>query len=909
MNQSNWLPHSNVNSLPSRDPLPRFSTATIALAFGLILNPGATLQADVTVSDTAGGGPRVGDGGTFNVSASGEIRSGGEGIVATGTSITALTIDGLVDAYSYGVNVNTGGSITSIGVSGTTGGWFAGLLNSGTVGSLTTSSGSRIGSGGGVGLRNDGTFTGTISNAGTIAGYGAGLENTANGQIFAVSNSGTVTGGAAVKTTGTLTTLTNLVGGSFLGDGYGVLVDTGGSVGTFGNAGSSTGYHGLWSNGAITTLNNSGNFTGGFQGIGLAAASTLGSFTNSGLVSGGGDQGMSAAPGSTIGTLTNSGKITGYNGFLSSAVTGTIRNLAGGVIEGPGNRGLGQYAPLTLLENAGSITGFNAIHAMADIGTIDNQAGGLIQGARGLYLTDASKTVTTITNAGTILGGNAIENYGDITTLTNSGAITSNGDWGIYHGATGEIGTLTNTATGAITGATHAIGLLGSGGTIDNAGLIQATNGHSLYLGNASLTQLTNSGTMSAGSYAVLVAGTSAIATTSNSGLISSAQRAIEAEAGTTIGTLTNSGTMEGGNYGVVLHGATGSLSNLAGARIQGTTNDAIYISGAVENLSNAGTISAADRGIEVAAGGSVTTLTNSGLVDSSNSGIRTEVGSSVGTITNSGTLQGANYGVVNLGTISKISNSGTISDTGESTGAAVFVGTNAVLGDSRGTLGAALVSTGAGALLDGTIVNQGTIHNGFTIGNQSVTVSAGGGIGSFNGGLLDVTDGDLTFTDGTLRLEADMSVNGGLGTVINHSSLELLGTRMTYGNFEQSPGASLVSIFTGSTAASLSIDGTATIGGLLNLELNGLSLAAGQTFGLLSFESYSGSFASLALEGLQLTPAGTGKWSYNSLILQENWTANTMSVSVSAVPEPGTSVGLALLLGSAMSLRRRERA
>ena len=77
----------------------------------------------------------------------------------------------------------------------------------------------------------------------------------------------------------------------------------------------------------------------------------------------------------------------------------------------------------------------------------------------------------------------------------------------------------------------------------------------------------------------------------------------------------------------------------------------------------------------------------------------------------------------------------------------------------------------------------------------------------------------------------------------------------------------------------------------------------------MLSFESYSGSFASLALEGLQLTPAGTGKWSYNSLILQENWTANTMSVSVSAVPEPGTSVGLALLLGSAMSLRRRQRA
>jgi hypothetical protein len=104
-----------------------------------------------------------------------------------------------------------------------------------------------------------------------------------------------------------------------------------------------------------------------------------------------------------------------------------------------------------------------------------------------------------------------------------------------------------------------------------------------------------------------------------------------------------------------------------------------------------------------------------------------------------------------------------------------------------------------------------------------------------------------------------------------------------------------------------LSIDGTATFGGLLNLELNGFSLGPGQVFGLLSFDSYTGGFTSLALEGLELSPAGTGKWSYNSLILEEIWTANTMSVSVSAVPEPG--VGLALLLSSAMSLRRRQRA
>ena len=54
-------------------------------------------------------------------------------------------------------------------------------------------------------------------------------------------------------------------------------------------------------------------------------------------------------------------------------------------------------------------------------------------------------------------------------------------------------------------------------------------------------------------------------------------------------------------------------------------------------------------------------------------------------------------------------------------------MGPGGVLGVASGTGGPAIETTGAGALLDGTIVNSGTIYHGFTIENQYVTVSAGG--------------------------------------------------------------------------------------------------------------------------------------------------------------------------------------
>lgn len=1226
---------------------PNFTTAfpsrfspmlTMALGIGVLLQAPVLLWGDVTISGGTVGGPQTGDGGTFTVTSTGEINSGGEGIVATGTTITALTIDGVVGAFSNGLNVNIGATLPTIGIAGSVGGGFVAVLNSGTVGSLTTVPGGQISAGGGTGIQNWGTFTGTILNGGTINGFGSGLDNRSGGQIAAFTNNGTVGADTAVKNAGNIDTLTNQAGGSLSGGGNGLLVESGGTIGTLTNAGSMSGYNGLVSRGAITTFNNSGTIPGGFQGIGLAEGS-FGTFTNSGTVSGG-DYAMSTQLGTTIGTLTNSGTFTGYNGIVSSSVTGTIRNLAAGQIIGTGNRGLGQYAALTLLENAGTISGYNAIEAAADIGTIDNKLGGILQGGqRGIWLTDAAKTVGTILNDGTISGSNAIENYGNITTLTNNAAITGTGDWGIYHGS-GTIGTLTNAATGTISGA-YGIGVYGNAGTIDNAGtiqgnsvdairlgsagtitllsnsgsmtgvsrgfiseggtvttfnntgsisggnaiesygdinaftnsgtvtgtgtwgfytqnggvgtltntntgtitglsqgvglinntvgnidnqgLIQGTNGHGIYLYDSNVTGITNSGTVIGGSRGIFADNSGSIDFITNSGTIEGVSHAMELRTVGTVtntatgliqstgggggiitygdttliandglisgglngygigayggtlsaitntgtiegrrgihselipfGTITNSGTIQGTDYGMVL-ADTDTVTNTATGVIRSTAGDSgIYLYGNTNLITNDGLISGTIRGI-YQAGGSTTTITNTGRIEGGNFGLRNDASitvlnnsgdiegadngidnrGSINTITNSGTIAGdiglyhqgsigtltntatgiiggTTYGIytggydtsmvidnsgqisgragiygyygigdltnrsggiisgtngagvymedasgsitnelggvisslndagifvgnysdarlpiltnagsiegatagVNVtdGLIDKIVNTGVIAYTGAGSGPAVLVGPGGVLGDVTGAGGAALESTGLGALINGRIVNQGTIYQGFTIENQNVEVSAEGASGTFSGGILDVVHGNLTFMDGRIDLASDISVTGGAGDVYNEATLAFSGARTILGDFTQLNVGSLISVFDGPTASTLLIDGTATFDGFFGLELLGLSLSGGETFNLLTFDSYSGGFSGFYVDGVALTADGPGRWTLGTLAFEEEWTATALKMSVSStftpVPEPGTTGAAALLVGFGFTIRRRK--
>jgi hypothetical protein len=350
----------------------------------------------------------------------------------------------------------------------------------------------------------------------------------------------------------------------------------------------------------------------------------------------------------------------------------------------------------------------------------------------------------------------------------------------------------------------------------------------------------------------------------------------------TTLGTLTNSGTISGGGSGAVLS-TTGTVTNNAGGSIRGDDVDGLGLGtiGNIGLIDNAGSIYGGGSGVYIAAG-SVGVMNNTGTIDGGTVGLQVVEGTTLGLLTNSGTV-----GV--------IFNEGTI-------------GAGA---------GPAISSTGTAASI-GSIINTGTINQGFQIENQNVSVGAGTGAGVFNGGTLDVVDGDLTFTDGTIALNADVSVNGGSGTFINQAILALSGSQSVTGNFQQTSGGTMLIDLLGVTAGTyghLFISGAADFAGGLALDDTSLSggLSGGQTFELFSFSSYSGGFDLLSVDGTDFTSLGSGQWAYGSLTLTEVWTSTTMSLTVTGattVPEiDPNSLGsvLALVLGSLGLLERRR--
>jgi hypothetical protein len=501
--------------------------------------------------------------------------------------------------------------------------------------------------------------------------------------------------------------------------------------------------------------------------------------------------------------------------------------------------------------------------------------------------------IGTLTNTGTLSGGDHGAMVATTGTVTNAagGLINATGLDGIYlHfgqtltlldnagtisgarvGFNGEDGTTVGTLTnsGTISGGDNGV-VVATSGTVTNAAgaLINGSANAGVYLRpGQTLTLLDNAGTINAGGTGVYGVG------------------------GSTIGTFTNSGTIQAGGNGLNLS-ASGTVTNLAGALISGSVGDGIVTTGAVQRIDNAGALAGGNAGIQIFSG-SVDSIDNAGLIRGDSAGVR-----------------------VLSGSVLSLVNTGTIGSSGASPKVAVSVSPYGTLGDGSGASGPAIVSTAAGALLDGGIVNAGTILNGFQIGNQNVTVSAGTGLdeglGAFNGGTLDVVDGDLTFTDGTIALNADVSVDGGAGLFTNEATLALGDSQTVTGNFTQTSAATLRTILSGSsTYGALTILGAATFAGGLDLDLSAFSLAEGQTFDLLEFASRTGEFTGLSVDGAALASLGANQWAYDSLIIQETWTDTSMSLSISAVPEPSTyAMALAgLACGGWSMFRRRKRA
>jgi hypothetical protein len=896
----------------------------------------ATALAQVTVN-SATTGPIYGDGSSVTVTLSGTVTGNGDpGVVSTGTSVTT--------------SVTNDGAILANGYLGYADGWAV-WANGAAIGSITNN-GLVDGEVRGVSIDNDGVsaVTTLTNNAGAVINGGLQMAIYNGNVLGTVVNSGTITGANGIYSLVTTGTIDNRAGG-WLQGGKAIDVD-GGTVGTITNAGTIYGGKGLFisASASVGTVDNGGSFLG-LGDFAVFASGTIGTLTNSGTFAGTG--GIASLVG--IGSLSNQagGRIEGtaVEGLYIGGTAGTITNAAGatiagttrgavvatgatvttvtndGSVTGVFDWGFFAFGTVDTLTNSGTFAGTGGVASLTGIGSLSNQAGGRIEGTavEGLFIggtagtvtnaagatiigatrgvtIDTGATVTTITNAGSVAGGSdwAVFNFGTVDTLTNSGTIAGMGGIASLTG----LGSLSNQAGGRIEGASFgAVYVSGSAGTIANAA------------------GATISG---AGRGAIDVDAAGTLTTLSNAGVITNtaASNGWGVFNENVVSTLVNSGTIataavNGG--GVVTFTQMDSLTNQAGGLIEGSNGTGVYVLvGTVTTLTNAGTISGSNYGVltDSTSDATIDTLDNSGLITSSFRAV--DNGHVIGTLVNSGRITGANSAITNSGSIGSIVNSGTVAFSGSGSGPAIHN-----LGTMSGGAGTqpAIQSTGSGALIAGTIVNEGVIFNGFTIANQDVEVVTGAGDGIFIGGTLAATDGNLALSaggGGALVLQSDVSVNGGSGTFTNAALLGVIGTRQVTGDYQQVPIGTFISALDGTLPGEYGqfvISGSATFGGSLGLFEGVLSLAPGQTFELFDFASSSGGFSNLEVNFTPTTSLGGGVWSYGGLLLTEVWTGTSMSLSVtqspSGVPEiDPTSCGhaLAVALGALGLLERRAR-
>jgi hypothetical protein len=499
-------------------------------------------------------------------------------------------------------------------------------------------------------------------------------------------------------------------------------------------------------------------------------------------------------------------------------------------------------------------------------------------------------------------GGAGLVNSGTTTTLTNSGTISGGvggrffpAGAGVSNASGATIRSVTNQATGTISGGNGGIGFEHGGAGVDNSkgasigSLSNATGatvsggrgatgsfgaqGGAAIANSGTIAALTNSGTIGGGAgggvtFGGVVPGTGRAA---GAGIANSAA----------ITALTNSGKIRGGQGGI---GYAGFDERLGGAGGAGVSN-----AGAIGPLVNGGEILG---GAGVVNAAMIASLGNSGMIAGGNGGSATGAGGRGGA---------GGAGIANSGTIATLSNRGTIE--GGAGGA----------GAIAGAAGDAISSAGRHASI-GQITNSGQIIGNVEIDNQTavgVTGGTGKTFGSWAGGTITIGNGDLTFVGSNTVLGDNISVNGGKGTVTNKGLLRLAAPRTITGNFTRAAAGALGLDFAGDVFGqygALTTTSLTTLDGSLAIDLTGgFTLTKGDRFDILGFASLTGGFGTLSLDGAACSSAGVDKWACGGVRLREVIDATSLDLVVahgsagfgpggsSPIPEPSTWAMLAL--------------
>lgn len=298
--------------------------------------------------------------------------------------------------------------------------------------------------------------------------------------------------------------------------------------------------------------------------------------------------------------------------------------------------------------------------------------------------------------------------------------------------------------------------------------------------------------------------------TVSESGSITTAnESAVFSDSG--FGSISNAGIIRntGGTYyldgsGIYLQASGSSISNLAGATIEGSfvgiTLDGLMQTVTLDSLNNAGTITGG-TGILATGDVGISTIVNSGIISGIGTdgvGIGIDTGTTIDSVSNSGTINGTLAGIqVYDSAIGTIDNSGTISGTQYAISDLSFSGISAInitgntarlvgdvdAGNSLFTLRSGAVFSSENAIS----VDRFVIENG-------ATLKMGAGLST--SGTMD--DGIFAFTGfsnaGTLSLAAGVT-----GTI--------------YGDYDQaSSGALKIGVADDNAYGKLVVDGTATL-------------------------------------------------------------------------------------------------
>ncbi|TWB48929.1 hypothetical protein [Nitrospirillum viridazoti] len=590
----------------------------------------------------------------------------------------------------------------------------------------------------------------------------------------------------------------------------------GGTIGSASNSGTITGVRTagyVAATGSVGTLSNTGLLSGGV--IGVANNGVVGTLVNDGAITG---ASSAAANIGTLGTLANSGTITGgRDGFHNVGTATLVSNT--GLISAMSRAGLYNGGGIATVSNSGTITGTVGLYNSGTLAVLMNAAGGTLAGVTALY---NHGTLGTIANSGMIRGAIVNDAAQDLV-FTGAGG----GGLGTLTGLSGR-GTITNTrgnvvfAAGALlldddlVAAGHAV--VNSGATLALANAVTVSGDYSQVGGSLVLTRNDTQAAELVVSGTATVGGTVLANLSSTANYLVGTSTLLQAAGGATV------------TAQLQVSGVTG-LSAAQGAVSNGLTltvgND--YVGGSLGSVTNSGALSAATA-IYVAGSGTLATLVNSGL------------------------LAGTAHALVNLGSLGTIANSGTIAGD--------------ILNDGTGTL---VITGGAGTLV-GTLTGRSGI------------------------GTLTSTGGDVVFAGGTLLLN-DMIAAAGHTVSSTGASLHLASTLTITGDYRQTAGSLAldagqlvvtgVAVLSGGTvAASVSATSNQLMGAVLG------TLVVGGTG-----SSYTGltALVNVASVGVTLSTVTIGGTVDLLAVIANNYVGDTLgSLGNSGVIEAPTAVHVA---------------